>query len=237
MASSIRAVTKALPRVSMARIPIVAFANNHANSAHPSAYSSLSPRTAPKDSKAAWAASAKDAAHRLEHSAQELDDYTNQDKEDYIRDVKPYDSPEDEVMMELGLAMSNARKQDAHHLKNNGSTTARSAGPMQHNHSGGKLDEDIADSLTFEDTLVDQIQADVVDPSEELVHGSRNHQKEMIYSLSNELKNNAATLSQHASDAIRMVESHSVLKQDRATIHTIGDEEPISKPTNAQKQK
>ncbi|KAG0254204.1 hypothetical protein BG011_005892 [Mortierella polycephala] len=237
MASSIRAVTKGLPRVSMARIPIVAFASSHANSVHPNAYSSMSPRTASKDSETAWAASAKDAAHRLEHSAQKLATHTNQDKEDYIRDVKPYDTPEDEVMMELGLAMSNARKQDARHTNNVDSTTVKSAGPMQHNHSGGKLDVPIVDSTTFEDSLVDEIQADVVDPSENLAHGSRNHEKEMIHSLSNEVKDNAATLSQHASDAIRMVESHSVLKQDSATIHNVGDEDPASKTMDSQKRK
>ncbi|KAG0336133.1 hypothetical protein BG004_008179 [Podila humilis] len=97
MSNLMRAVPKTLPRVSMARIPIVAFAN----SSHPSAYSSSS-----------WVESAKNAADQLEKSAQ---------------------------------------------------------------------------------------------------------------SLAREAERQAAPLSQYASDAIRMVESHSVLKQDKAPIRTLED--------------
>ncbi|KAI1321742.1 hypothetical protein EDD11_000018 [Mortierella claussenii] len=58
MSVAIRSFSKAgLPRVSMARIPIVAFVNN----SHPSAYSS-----------SAWAESAKKAADKLEQSAKNL---------------------------------------------------------------------------------------------------------------------------------------------------------------------
>ncbi|KAG0051985.1 hypothetical protein BGZ89_003336, partial [Linnemannia elongata] len=42
--------------------------------------------------------------------------------------------------------------------------------------------------------------------------------------LANEAEHQTTSgLSQHASDAIRMVESHSALKQDKAPIHTYRD--------------
>ncbi|KAG0220834.1 hypothetical protein B0O80DRAFT_425593 [Mortierella sp. GBAus27b] len=42
--------------------------------------------------------------------------------------------------------------------------------------------------------------------------------------LSNEVEHQASSgLSQHASEAIRLVESHSILKQDRAPIHDYRD--------------
>lgn len=57
MSNLMRVAPKTLPRVSMARIPIVAFANT----SHPSAYSSSS-----------WAESAKNAADNLEKSAKSM---------------------------------------------------------------------------------------------------------------------------------------------------------------------
>ncbi|KAG0305036.1 hypothetical protein BGZ98_004664 [Dissophora globulifera] len=96
MSVAIRSIAKGLPRVSMARIPVVAFVNSH-----PSAYSS-----------SAWSESAKTTADKLEQSAK---------------------------------------------------------------------------------------------------------------NLTNEADNKTAGLSQHASEAIRLVESHSVLKQDRAAIHAYRD--------------
>ncbi|KAF9419431.1 hypothetical protein BGZ94_009425 [Podila epigama] len=57
MSNLMRSVPKTLPRISMARIPIVAFANT----SHPSAYSSSS-----------WAESAKNAADKLEQSAKSM---------------------------------------------------------------------------------------------------------------------------------------------------------------------
>ncbi|KAG0250797.1 hypothetical protein BG011_008077 [Mortierella polycephala] len=57
MSAAIRTIPKGLPRVSMARIPVVAFAS----SSYPSAYSS-----------SAWAESAKQAADKLEHSAKDM---------------------------------------------------------------------------------------------------------------------------------------------------------------------
>ncbi|KAG9069123.1 hypothetical protein KI688_010018 [Linnemannia hyalina] len=57
MTAIIRTINLGLPRVSMARIPVVAFGN----SSHPSAYSSSS-----------WAESAKNAADKLENSAKNL---------------------------------------------------------------------------------------------------------------------------------------------------------------------
>ncbi|KAF9112532.1 hypothetical protein BGX27_003211 [Mortierella sp. AM989] len=57
MRVAISPIAKALPRVSMARIPVVAFA-----SSHPSAYSS-----------SAWAESAKKSADGLEQAAKNLE--------------------------------------------------------------------------------------------------------------------------------------------------------------------
>ncbi|KAF8933025.1 hypothetical protein BGZ58_006634 [Dissophora ornata] len=57
MSVAIRSIAKGLPRVSMARIPVVAFVNN----SHPSAYSS-----------SAWSDSAKNAADKLEQSAKNM---------------------------------------------------------------------------------------------------------------------------------------------------------------------
>ncbi|KAG0363176.1 hypothetical protein BGZ54_008296, partial [Gamsiella multidivaricata] len=57
MSVAIRSLSKGLPRVSMARIPVVAFVNN----THPSAYSSSS-----------WSESANKAADKLEQSARNL---------------------------------------------------------------------------------------------------------------------------------------------------------------------
>ncbi|KAF9100818.1 hypothetical protein BGX29_006243 [Mortierella sp. GBA35] len=57
MTAIIRTINLGLPRVSMARIPVVALAN----SSHPSAYSSSS-----------WAESAKNAADKLETSAKNM---------------------------------------------------------------------------------------------------------------------------------------------------------------------
>lgn len=62
MTAIIRTINLGLPRVSMARIPMVAFAN----SSHPSAYSSSS-----------WAESAKNAADKLENSAKNLANEVN----------------------------------------------------------------------------------------------------------------------------------------------------------------
>ncbi|KAG0056578.1 hypothetical protein BGZ83_004360 [Gryganskiella cystojenkinii] len=58
MSTVIRSVvSRGLPRVSMARIPVVAFVNSH-----PSAYSS-----------SAWSESAKKSAEQLEQSARDLE--------------------------------------------------------------------------------------------------------------------------------------------------------------------
>ncbi|CAO3563530.1 unnamed protein product [Mortierella alpina] len=56
MSVAIRSIAKGLPRVSMARIPMVAFTNSH-----PSAYSS-----------SAWADNVKMTADKLEQSAKNL---------------------------------------------------------------------------------------------------------------------------------------------------------------------
>ncbi|KAF9549573.1 hypothetical protein EC957_003525 [Mortierella hygrophila] len=78
MTAIIRTINLGLPRVSMARIPVVAFGN----SSHPSAYSSSS-----------WAESAKNAADKLENSAKNLAHETSglsQHASDAIRMVESH---------------------------------------------------------------------------------------------------------------------------------------------------
>ncbi|KAF9896129.1 hypothetical protein BX616_008076, partial [Lobosporangium transversale] len=57
MSVAIHSIKAGLPRVSMVRIPVVAFVNN----SHPSAYSS-----------SAWAENAKKVADKLENNAKNL---------------------------------------------------------------------------------------------------------------------------------------------------------------------
>ncbi|KAF9900299.1 hypothetical protein EC991_007641 [Linnemannia zychae] len=234
MASSIRAVSMALPRVSMARIPLVAFANthvapaSHANSAHPSAYSSM-PRNKNNTS---WSNAAQSTADKLEQSAKSM----NKSTKDYLREVKQYDSEEDEVLMELGLAMS------TNSIKHGNS--AKTGKQQQHteNQSGGrgKRTHDRQTGGTFEESLSSDIQADVTHPAGKGFHNAdQHHQQELISSLCEELKvgqTKSNQLSQHASDAIRMVESHSILKQDKAPVHNVRDEDPAEKAARYQKR-
>ncbi|GJJ75695.1 hypothetical protein EMPS_08053 [Entomortierella parvispora] len=73
MSTLIRSVaSKGLPRVSMARIPVVAFAN----SSHPSAYSS-----------SAWAENAKKSADKLEQNARELEKTSTSNLSQYASDA------------------------------------------------------------------------------------------------------------------------------------------------------
>ncbi|KAG0368566.1 hypothetical protein BGX24_002768 [Mortierella sp. AD032] len=237
MASSIRAVSMALPRISMARIPLVAFANthvvpaSHANSAHPNAYSSMPPR---KNSNSSWSNAAQSTAEKLEQSAKSL----NKSTKDYLREVKQYDSEEDEVLMELGLAMS------TNSIKNGNKAASESKQQQQHtgNQSGGKGKRTHYRQTggTFEETLSSDIQAEVTHPAGKgFHHADQHHQQELISSLCEELKvgeQNSSRLSQHASDAIRMVESHSILKQDKAPVHNVRDEDPAEKAARYQKR-
>ncbi|KAF9566225.1 hypothetical protein EC968_003808 [Mortierella alpina] len=243
MASSIRSAAMALPRVSMARIPLVAFANSHiapvshANSSHPSAYSSMPARNGRKNpnTTSSWAESAKESAEKLERSAEKMGSAEKMAKtndkstKDYLREVKQYDNPEDEVMMQLGLAMSS---KDSHKNKTGASTAAdgsHQGTQHHHNYSGGKGDvrnRQDGSSNTFEESLVDQVKEGI-----RPANGHSDHEQEMASSLCEELKADKknSTLSQHASDAIRMVESHSILKQDQAPIHSVRDEDPSEK--------
>lgn len=189
MASSIRSAAMALPRVSMSRIPLVAFANSHiapashANSSHPSAYSSMPARNGRKDpnSTSSWAESAKESAGKLERSAEKLAKTIDTNAKDYLREVKQYDNPEDEVMMELGLAMS-----CNNNSKNKKGASTAANGHHHHNYSGGKGDvrnRQDGSSTTFEETLVDQVK-EGIRPGK----GNSDHEQEMASSLSEELK-------------------------------------------------
>ncbi|KAF9584086.1 hypothetical protein BGW38_007622 [Lunasporangiospora selenospora] len=235
--SSIRAISMALPRVSMTRIPVVAFANYspaativHQTSAHPSGYSSMP--------------SHKETTTRKSQPP----------GKNYLHEVKRYESLEDEVLMDLGLAMS--RK----------SQGRQSVGGHTHNHSGGKGDQphqqlhlgknrgktnpklDLDSYMevelerttaTFEQTVVDQVKADVIHPSAKNTHpGSGHVRHELASTLGQELKteDQKSNLSHFAADAIRMAESDkSVLKQDKAKIHDVREEDPSIKPDPSQR--
>ncbi|KAF9153952.1 hypothetical protein BG015_002258 [Linnemannia schmuckeri] len=233
MASSIRAISTSLPRISMARIPLVAFTNTHvaptitsqthahahANSAHPSAYSSMPPRSNKYTN----------AADKLEQSAKNM----SKSAKDYIREVKRYDSEEDEVLMELGLAMSSSSIKRSNSNAGNKHTANQSGGRKAHvRQSGG----------TFEESLSSDIQADVRHPaSKGFHHADQHHQQELVSSLCEELKgqpsaSSSSRLSQHASDAIRMVESHNILKHDKAPVHDVREEDPSEKVARYQKR-
>ncbi|KAI1313846.1 hypothetical protein EDD11_002479 [Mortierella claussenii] len=241
MASSIRATAMGLPRVSMARIPLVAFANSHivpvsfANSAHPSAYSSMSPTHA-NQKEASWANNAKKMADKLEHSAQKMASNSDKSTKDYLHEVKQFENAEDELLKDLGLATAPGTK--------NAVSTGSQHDAKSHNHSGGKGDmhpDSTPSTATFEQTLVDQVEADVIHPAAKKNLHSPHHQQEMISSLIEELKadkQRTSNLSQHASDAIRMVESHSVLKQDRAPIHAVREDDAANhKDTHSSNEK
>ncbi|KAG9073377.1 hypothetical protein KI688_001172 [Linnemannia hyalina] len=226
MASSIRAISMSLPRVSMARIPLVAFTNTHAvptltnqayahahaNSTHPSAYSSMPSRSNSNKY--------TNAADKLEQSAKSM----NKSTKDYLREVKHYDSEEDEVMMKLGLAMSSKSIKQPNNTGTHANTNKHTG-----NQSGGRKAHERQTEGTFEESLSSDIQADVTHPAGKgFHHADQHHQQELISSLCEELK--------HASDAIRMVESHSILKQDKAPVHNVRDEDPAEKAAHYQKR-
>ncbi|KAK3817795.1 MAG: hypothetical protein J3Q66DRAFT_341165 [Benniella sp.] len=235
MAALIRSAAS-LPRVPMARIPLAALATSHiapmshANSAHPSAFSSM-----PSTRKGAsnWAQSANTIADKLEDSAEKL-------SQDYLREVKQFDSTDDKMAKKVGTAMNTSSSGDNHHQEANKRT--------HHNQSGGKnsisssstpgshlhgTSKPLPTMTTFEQSLVDQVQANVIHPARKTNH--QQHHQEMVFSLLEELKADKSNLSKHASDAIRMVESHHVLKQDRAPIHDVSNEDPSEKDLGSQK--
>lgn len=191
--SSLRTVSNALPRISMARIPLVAFTNNPAiltspsNSAHPSGFSSMAANQ--KDS-SSWSKSAKNVASKLEHSAKKM---AKEDK-DYLREVKQYDSPEDEVLMELGLARSSTGSKAAQGREGeHGSGFSRGFLNPGVGGTKGKSSEGAwtytENASGFEQTIMDQVQADVVHPSAKPPHHQHHkHAPEMVSSLCQELK-------------------------------------------------
>lgn len=192
MVSSIRSISMALPRVSMARIPLVAFTNTHVspavvasqtqthahtNSAHPSAFSSMPPSR--KNSN-----KYTDAADRLEQSAKSI----NKSTKDYLREVKQFDSAEDEVLMELSLAMSTKS------IKHPNGANKDNGNMHTGNQSGGRkamIHETRTGGGTFEESLSSDIQADVVHPAGMgFHHADHHHQQEVLSSLCKELKVN-----------------------------------------------
>ncbi|KAG0366089.1 hypothetical protein BGZ54_005836 [Gamsiella multidivaricata] len=251
MAASIRSVAMGLPRVSMARIPLVAFANthvaplSHANSVHPSAFSSMPASRKDKT----WSNSANKVADQLEHTASKFPEDNDRTTKDYLREVKQFEHAEDALLRDLGLIKSVHQEDDIynhskHPSKNTPSknTPSKSTASKSNSSTGKKRAAKSAEEPkdTFEETFVAQVRADVFYPSTKMNHDdSQHHQQEMVSSLLEELKNDnqTANLSQHASDAIRMVESHNVLKQDEAPIHDVREEDPTQKTMRTHKRK
>ncbi|KAF9161941.1 hypothetical protein DFQ26_004013 [Actinomortierella ambigua] len=86
----------------------------------------------------------------------------------------------------------------------------------------------------FEQTVVDQYQAAIGSPpplseyassSTSRLRTGRQRRRELATVLTEKLKYKPEGLSQHAWDAIRAVESHKLLKQDRAPIHALNEED------------
>ncbi|KAF9169712.1 hypothetical protein BGX21_009887 [Mortierella sp. AD011] len=236
MAASIRSVAMGLPKVSMARIPLVAFANSHvapvshANSSHPSTFTSMSPHNDKADS---WAKTAKKTADRLEQSAQKLGGTQESKTKDYLDEVNRFSNAEDNLMKDVSIAMNSPKA-----AGKNSSHKAHQSGD-HHNRHGGRDDRIIGAPTSFEQTFVDQVQADLIPPSTSKLSHDKKHDKETVASLLEELKGdkNGANLSKHASEAIRMVESQNILKHDKAPMNTVGDLDPTQKPIESHEHK
>ncbi|KAG0323213.1 hypothetical protein BGZ99_002889 [Dissophora globulifera] len=255
MAFALRSINMGLPRIPMSRIPLVAFANTQVHAAPANTnkhlnYSHSDRTSAYSSSSSSW----NKAVDHREHSSNNIDKSTKE----YLREVKQFENAEDELMMELGLAMNSV----SHHLDNisgqkkrNAMDRAASAEAAKHvahsnNSSGGKVTQprrgngssvlSSTTTTTFEETLEEQVRADVIHPgTKRNRHLTEDHHREMVSSLMDELKGDQepTNLSQHASDAIRMVESHSMLKQDKAPVHAVRDEDPDAKHTRSHKRK
>ncbi|KAG0233745.1 hypothetical protein BGX31_004786 [Mortierella sp. GBA43] len=175
-------------------------------------------RSGNKDS--TWANTANKIADKLEDSAEKL-------SKDYLREVKHFDNAEDEMVKVYGLTMNSTNISGRATSENN-----QHHHHHHHNKSGGKGRSSSASSsvmTTFEQLLVDQVQADMIHPDAKPTQNTQHH-SHMVSSLLEELKNDqTSNLSKHASDAIRMVESQHVLKQDKAPIHDVRNEDPSEK--------
>ncbi|KAI7818497.1 hypothetical protein BC939DRAFT_462669 [Gamsiella multidivaricata] len=200
MAASIRSVAMGLPRVSMARIPLVAFANthvaplSHANSVHPSAFSSMPASRKDKT----WSNSANKVADQLEHTASKFPEDNDRTTKDYLREVKQFEHAEDALLRDLGLIKSVHQEDDIynhskHPSKNTPSknTPSKSTASKSNSSTGKKRAAKSAEEPkdTFEETFVAQVRADVFYPSTKMNHDdSQHHQQEMVSSLLEELK-------------------------------------------------
>ncbi|KAG0347212.1 hypothetical protein BG004_008190 [Podila humilis] len=242
--SSLRSVSKALPRISMARIPMVVFANNSPattfttpNTAHQSGFSSMpaNQKDSSSSSSSSWSKPANDAADKLEHSAKQM---SAKQKKDYLHEVKRYEAPEDELLMELGLARSSSSPQKTSTSVQGETGTGSTGGTgfskafLNHGVGGSNNTQQgwiyTGKDSGFEDSLVDQVQADVIHPAAKKQQKHK-HAPEIMSSICQELKKdapNGSKLSSYASDAIHMVESRNILKHDKAPVHDLGDEDP-----------
>ncbi|KAF9414404.1 hypothetical protein BGZ76_004876 [Entomortierella beljakovae] len=206
MAMSIRFGAMNLSKVSITRVPLVALVNSHTvsmsliNNPHHSNYSTKSPRN---EKLSSWAETAMKAANDLENSAHKIAGTVEKATKEYLHEVKRYSSEEDEILKDMGVAMSGGKKKGA---------------------SQGS----VKSPTTFEQTFSDQVHVHV-NPTK--TNHSIQHHNEMVASLLNEFKSedSESSLSPYASNAIQMAESQNVLKHDRAPINDVGKVDPATK--------
>ncbi|KAF9923044.1 hypothetical protein BGZ65_009168 [Modicella reniformis] len=238
-----------LPRVPMARVPLLAFANNHVAptnhtySAHPSGFSSMpsNARKETKDSISGWVNSVNDVADRLEHSAEKL--MNAKTTKNYLREVKQFENIQDEWVKEVGLVMNSTISNNSNSVKDSGvgvGVVDKGNNRTSHHHRQQQQATGTSSGMTtFEQMLVDRVQADVIHPDAKKNNRPQHHHhhQEMVSSLLEELKGDKqSNLSTHASDAIRMIESRQhILKQDSAPIHDVRNEDPSEKHMGSHK--
>ncbi|KAF9200483.1 hypothetical protein BGZ49_009301, partial [Haplosporangium sp. Z 27] len=178
MAASIRSVVMGFPKVSMTRVPLAALANTRVCT-----FTSMPPNNEPN----AWVKNAKKVADQLEQSAQKLAGTLDTTTKDYLKEVNRFSSDEDKILKKMGLAMD-ASKNTANHNDHHHKGAHHNAEDHHNLNEDEKGDPNIVGAPTaFEQTFVDQVQADLIHTRSLLRHDSQHH-SEMIPSLVKELK-------------------------------------------------
>ncbi|KAG0230071.1 hypothetical protein BGW42_001175 [Actinomortierella wolfii] len=232
------ALRSILPRVSMNRIPVAAFVN--ATAVHPSAYSSVPARS-----------NASSSASNVPNSKLDIPkEYLREVK----HDDRPSDeqllmgaamsrscSPSSSSSSSSSLSsFSSSTSSDRDHDVPLGKVAAETERQMSQRKRDAAAAQQHSSSSTsssepegFEQTVLDQYQAAIGDDpslpqyaSSSTRKGAESQRRQALASvLSEGLKYKPEGLSQHAWDAIRAFESQKLLKQDRAPIHALHDED------------
>ncbi|KAG0258262.1 hypothetical protein DFQ27_004736 [Actinomortierella ambigua] len=237
MSSAIRSI---LPRVSMSRIPVAAFVN--ATAVHPSGYSSM-----PARSNASTSANVpnskldipKEYLREVKH-----DDHPPPDEQPLmgLAMSRARSTSSSSSSCYSSSSSSSAPSSDRDHDIPLGTVAAETERQMTQRRREAVSPENVPLSSSssssvpegFEQTVVDQYQAAIGSPpplseyassSTSRLRTGRQRRRELATVLTDRLKYKPEGLSQHAWDAIRAVESHKLLKQDRAPIHALNEED------------